>query len=195
MQYGASLQTMQFGNPRTTMDVYSTTPGPYPPYNQKAQLGAEYIDNTPSTTYPWGVPAKYRYVRYNSTANAAVVAYPAPVFWTDEGHTTVSSTMSEGVTATQQDLAGWMMLNSGDQTSLTAAILNGNFVYICVAGLVLGAASAASIVAGDWLIGGATAWTPVRVASGTATGYKQGAIALTAVSSSKSDIFVVVESL
>lgn len=194
-QYGMTIQLMQFGSPRTYMDVYTTVPGPYPPYGQKAPLGAAYMDNTPSTTYPWGVPAKYRYVRYNSTANAAVVGYPAPVFWTDAGRTTVTSTMSEGITATQQDLAGWMMLNSGDQTALTATILNGNFVFICVAGLVTGAASAASIAAGDWLIGGATAWTPVRVAGGTASGYKIGAYALTAVSSSKSDIVVQCESL
>lgn len=200
-QYGSSIQTMQIttGKARTTMDTYvaSGTPTPYLPNGAKAQLGAAYYDNTPSTTYPNGMPAKYRYVRYNSTANAAVIAYPGPVFWTDKARTTVSSTMSEGLTGTQQDIAGWMMINSTDVSTLTAAILNGNFVWICVAGLVTVAASAASMAAGDWLIGdGSTAWLPVRVAGGTQSGYKYAAYALEAVSVAvTNNIFVICESL
>ncbi len=199
-QYGSSIQTMQIttGKARTTLDTYvaSGTPTPYLPNGAKAQLGAAYYDNTPSTTYPNGLPAKYRYVRYNSTANAAVSAYPAPVFWSDKAHTTVTSTMSESLTGTQQDIAGWLMINSTDLTTLTATILNGNFVWVCVAGLVTTAASAGSTAAGDWLIGSATAWLPVLVAGGTQSGYKYAAYALEAVSVNvTNNIFVICESL
>jgi hypothetical protein len=199
-QYGASLQTAQVttGNVRTTIDTYVATGTitPYQPNGARNPVGMKYYDNTPSTTYPNGLPAAYRYVRYSSTANAAVIAYPGPVFWTDIGKTTVTSTMSEGLTATQQSLAGWLMPNSTDISGLTAAILNGNWVWICVAGVVLNAASAASIAKGDFLIGSSGAWVPVRVASGTAPTYLLGALALADVAGSYyNTIDVKVESL
>ena len=125
-------------------------------------------------------------------------AYPAPVFWVDEQLTTVSDKMSEGFTATQQSLAGWLMVNTTDLSTATITLLNnngyGSGVFICVAGFVA-AGYASTANAGDWLIGGATAWTPVVVAGGTATGYKVGAYALGTASSSNADIFVTVESL
>ncbi len=197
MQYGPSIQTadIETQNVRTNYDAYTTTPNRLQPNGARNPVAAAYYDDTATTTYVNGVPAKYRYLRYNSSNNATVVAYPAPVFYSDIGRTTVTSKMSEGYTATQQDLAGWLMPNSGDLTSLTAALLNGNWVWVCVAGLVTGAASAGSVVKGDWLIGGATPWVPVRVQPVTGTGYLVGAYALTNVSSSKSDIIVLVESL
>lgn len=212
-QYGASYQSMEIftGNPRTVLDplvanTYSAPTGAYePPYGQLNNLGASYFDNTGKATLngtvtftPFGVPTKYRYVKYLSTDTTAVKGYPSPVFWVDEQMTTVSDKMSEGYTTTQQSIAGWLMVNSTDLTTLTITILNnsgnGSGVLIAVAGFV-SAAGAAAAGAGDWLIGGATAWTPVVVASGTSTGYRQAAYALTAASSNQADIFVTVESL
>jgi hypothetical protein len=211
-QYGPSIQTLEIfsGNVRTVQDLlvantYSAPTSAIPPYGQLAPFGAVYYDNAPSanlngtvTLLPFGIPSKYRYVKYLSTDTTAVKAYPAPVFWVDEQMTTVSDKMSEGYSTVQQSIAGWLMANSTDISGLTITNLNnsgnGCGVFICVAGFV-SAAAAAAANAGDWLIGGATAWTPVVVASGTSTGYRQAAYALTAAASSQADIFVTVESL
>ncbi len=196
--YGQSQQSMQVttGNFRTTMDAYqaSTVVQPYQPNGAKAIVGGAIYDDTPSVTYPNGILSKYRYVRYNSTANAAVVAFPAPVFWTDEAKTTVTSTLTESISATVQDIAGWLMPNSTDISGLTAALLNGNWVWICVAGYVKGGAAAAGS-AGDWLVGSSGAWVPVVVASGTNTGLRKAAYLMANAAASIADIFVTVESL
>lgn len=181
-------------NVRTTLDLYNASllqTGPTASSGGAMNtLGQAYYDYDPT----YGFWTKYRYVKYKSTDATAMVGYPAPVFWTDEYKTTVSSKMSEGLPATQQSLAGWLMLNTTDLSTITLALLQSNYCFIAVGGFVKAGASAASIVKGDWLIGGATPWVPVRVASGTPTGYTQGAYALSNVSSSKSDLFIVLES-
>lgn len=218
-QYGSAYQTLEIftGNVRTVQDLLAATSvggttainytanAAYP-NNQLNYFGSVYYDNAPSaklegvlTQLPNGIPSKYRYVKYLSTDVTAMKAYPAPVFWVDEQMTTVSDKMSEGFTATQESLAGWLMLNTTDLTTVTITNLNnsgnGCGVLICVAGFVA-AANVVTGSAGDWLIGGATAWTPVNVAAGTATGYKLGAYYLQAsISNAAADIFVTVESL
>lgn len=210
-QYGYSSQLSEVftGNVRTVMDPLSASTSftnLNPPVGALNPFGTVYMDNAPSATLngtvtklPSGIPSKYRYVKYLSTDTTAVKAYPSPVFWVDEQMTTVSDKMSEGYTTTQQSIAGWLMVNSTDLTTLTITLLNnggnGSGVFICVAGFVSNA-NVVTASAGDWLIGGATAWTPVAVASGTSTGYKQAAYLLVAsVSNAAADIFVEVESL
>jgi len=172
------------GNVRTTMDKYDTTQ-----LNNGAKnpLGAVYFDSN-------GV--KYRYVQYNSSGNAtAVLAYPGVVYWVDALRTQVTALYSEALTAKVNSVAGYMMINSTDVSTLTAALLNTNYIWIAVAGYVKGAASVASTVADDILIGSTTGFVPARIASGSAILNVPVAIAQTAVSSNKSDVWVCVESL
>ena len=161
-QYGSAYQTLEIftGNVRTVQDLLAATSvggttainytanAAYP-NNQLNYFGSVYYDNDPSvkiagtlTACPNGVPSKYRYVKYLSTDTTAVKTYPAPVFWVDEQMTTVSDLMSEGITGTQQSIAGWLMVNSTDLTTLTITNLNnsgnGCGVLICVAGFVAG---------------------------------------------------------
>jgi hypothetical protein len=209
-QYGYSKQSTEVftGNVRTVMDVLTSSTNYAAGPNQSAlnPFGQVWADNAQSaklegtlTQTPNGIPSKYRYVKYLSTDTTAMKAAPAPVFWVDEQMTTVSNKMSEGFTGTQQSAAGWLMVNTTDLTTATITLLNnngyGSGVFICVAGFVAGAYVVTGS-AGDWLIGGATQWTPVNVASGTATGYRLAAYYLQAsVSNANADIFVVVESL
>lgn len=190
-QYGPSLQTAQIttGNVRTTVDAYDSTK-----LNNGAKnpLGASYYDNTVSLANPNGVFGKFRYVRYNSVTNAAVKAFPGVVFWADNTYTTVTSTVSEAVDTTVSSIAGYLMPNSTDISGFTAALLNGNYVWIQVGGWIKGAAAAASTAVGDAVIGLNT-WVPGRTALNTAPLNRVLAWALTAVASNVSDMMIVVE--
>jgi len=145
-----------------------------------------------------GSPVAYRYVRYNSTTNAAWLAEPAPVYWVDAAHTTVTGTFSEGLTATSADIAGYAMPNTTDLSQFTGAQLatavNGNFIWIQVFGRILGAFAPGSTAVGDLLIGATGNFTSARIANhATQTADTPLAWATTAVSSSKSNQWVVVE--
>jgi hypothetical protein len=152
-------------------------------------LGQRFFGGFTSVTNPSGTPTIFMLVQYKSTAQPAPVAAPAPVYWTDETMTTVSGVSTESV-AGLNGLAGYLMLNTTSLSSLTAAQLQGAQCLIQVAGVITGATSPASIVAGDWIIGAAGNFTPGRVAAGTAPGYKPYGRALSAVSSGLCDILL-----
>src|SRR5579859_5240307 len=109
MQFGA-IQTAQIttGNPATVLDKFDST---QLNNNAKNPLGASYYDiGGVAASTPAGFWAKYRYVRYNSPTNPAVIARPAIVYWTDKFKTTVSSTLADGFTATSADVAGILLI-------------------------------------------------------------------------------------
>jgi hypothetical protein len=146
----------------------------------------------------YGAYTLVKYVLYKSTANPAVVAGPAPVYYTDETFTTVSGVSTESVGGVNFG-GGWMAPNSGTSTTyglgttlFTNTILNnggnGSYVFIILQGFVPAGVSATSVVAGDVLIGAATNFTTARVAAGTAPTNKVLGYALTAVSSGFSDV-------
>lgn len=194
-QYGPSQQTAEVitGNMRTTVETF---PGPGLPlgYGPRAPLGISYYDSTKTLQNPDGTWGKYRRVKYQSTTNSPPLTGPGVVYWTDENGTTVTSDYSESVTQGLNSIAGVMMANTTDMPSLTPETLNGNVVWICVGGVVTGAVAPAGLAAGDALIGSATAWTPDRVASGTAPTNKVLGYALTAVQNGLADISVELES-
>lgn len=149
--------------------------------------------NTLSGGNGYGAPLVIRYVRYNSTANAALTALPSVVYWADETFTTVTGTYSESV-AGSSTAAGILCINTANYPgSLTGAqlatALNGNYCFIVTKGFVPGVSVPASTAVGDILVGAASsAFTMARVAAGTAPTYARNAIALTAVANSKADI-------
>jgi hypothetical protein len=191
--FGSSDQLIQVstGNVRTALDKFDST---MPNNAARNPLGAPYFDNAVSAAAPNGIPTKYRYVRYNSTANAAVQANPAAVWWTDNTFTTVTGTKSESWGG-QSSFAGVLMLNSTDLTTLTATILNGNYCFIAVAGYVKAVVSPAA-AAGDQLFASATDWTTnggfTKVTVGAATA---GRIAAFTYGASASDVLVYAESM
>lgn len=200
-QFSPSNQTVQVttGNVRTTVDFPNTslgTPLPYPTGVFPNPLGSTFWDNAITVANPNGQPTKYRYVKYQSTANPAVQANPAAVYWTDLTMTTVSGAVAEGWGG-QSSFAGIMMPNTTDLTTLTAALLNANggaAVWIAVAGIVTGVVSAAA-AAGDQLMATAN-WTATggftKVAVGVAP---TGRVAAFAFGASPSTVYVNAESL
>ena len=129
---------------------------------------------------PFGSAAIYMLVYYKSTGNPAPLSAPAPVYWTDETFTTVSGVNSEGLANNYP--AGYLMINTTDVPTLTAAQLNGTTkypsqVFIQVAGLLKGAiattGTAGGTGVGSWVVppGSTTNWGADTVAAGTAPGY------------------------
>jgi len=193
------------GNVRTT---YNPVNSALPYGNQKNPLGALLYDVGPGTGavgtspfagpgyspgYPAGAPILYKYVLYKSTTNPALIARPGVVYWTDNTFTTVSGAIGDGVTGTAQDIAGVMMINTTDLSSITATILNnsgnGSYIWICVGGLCKGVNAPASTAVGDYLVGSGS-FVLARVPAGTASTFRPLATALTAVASNASDMLV-----
>jgi hypothetical protein len=191
--FGASNQNAQIstGNVRTALDPFTLAPN-YPlPNGQQNPLGQRYYDASPSLANVYGVPDKYAYLRYLSTANPAVLAAPAPVYYTDTTFTTVSGVLSESLGI--NFIAGYMMPNSTDLPALTAATLNGNFVWVCVWGVVVNAIVPGATAVGDAIIGAAGNFTNARVAANTAPTNKVLAWALAAVAGGTANVYVQVE--
>jgi hypothetical protein len=221
--YGAgSTARVTTGNVRTTYDLYSPPPvystgGPTPAafFGLACPLGTVIIDvggpdsvsgtTTQLPTAANGAPgqvAVYKYVLYKSTTNPAVLGNPGVVYYTDNTGLVVSGAQGDGyiaqtTAASLSDVAGYMMVNSTDLSTLTATLLNngtsGSGVWICIGGFVKAARSVGSTVPGDYLYGGGTSFTPQRVAahSGTLFADRALAVALTAVSSNGSDVNVI----
>lgn len=126
----------------------------------------------------------HRYVRLNpGTPPSSYIV--GPVYWQDNTFTVVTTTMSNGVTAGPNSIAG-ILLNA----QATASVLTGNWVWIFTGGYLPAVVVAASTAKDDILIGTTGDQTFARVAAGTAPTYKPAAIALTNVASTLSDIFV-----
>jgi len=207
MSAGLDYANVSTGNVYTTIDTYvaaasSTTQviqQTYPPYPNGAYNfpGAAYL--LPQNTFGLlnakgqGAPLVVRYVRYLSTANPALSAAPAAVYWTDETFTTVSGVFSEGnpaATGNLNSFAGILLPNTTAVSGLTAAILNGNWCFIATSGFVPGVAVPGSTAIGDSLTGVSGNFLLFRTASGTAPISKRICQALTAVTSNVADCLV-----
>ena len=195
------------GNVRTTFDPFTpspgaSTPGPTPnPFNGLAcPLGSIFVDvggpdsvSGSTTLLPTGTAVVYKYVLYKSTTNPALVAAPGVVYYTDNTYTIVSGAIADGVTGKAPDAAGVMMINTGDLTTITAAILNnngnGSGVWICINGFVK-QANIAAAATGDYLYGSGN-FATTNVADGAAAPvHIPFATAITAAAGNKADILV-----
>ena len=154
--------------------------------------GPDSVSGT-TTQLPAGQVAIYKYVLYKSTTNPALTTAPGLVYYTDNTGTIVSGSPTDGyigsVTAgAASDTAGFMMLNTTDNSSVTATILNnggnGSGVWICIGGLLKAGVCLTAGVAGDFLQGNTktsgTAWSVIRIAAaGALTCQRLVGIALT----------------
>jgi hypothetical protein len=180
------------GNPLTIDDAYQATPPfsgyPYPNGARMQPGRAVYYTLISGANYYW---QKFRYVRYNPTAAVSLVTGQLPpVYWKDNTFTVVTPTSSEGL----------LGLNGIAGALLNMSVVSGDWTLVQVAGYEPNLISAASVVAGDWLYGNATAQTVTRIAQGAATyavgnSEKMYYLALTAISSSVSTGQILVEDI
>ena len=123
-------------------------------------------------------------VLYKSTANAAVQAGPAAVYYADETFTTVTSTASEAFIASKAVMgAGWLLPNAGTVTGMgagttnfTATLLNnggsGSWVWIGVQGFIPSCYLNTGAANNFLYAGESSAWTVGAVADGSAINFK-----------------------
>lgn len=162
------------GNPATVNDAYDTTK-----LNNGARIApGTAIYTVDSTT---GGVLKWRYVRLNTTVDAAKVY--GPVYWKDNTYQVV----------TQKDTEALMGLNGIAGVLVNTNATNGSFVFICVSGHLAAMPIAASTAAGDSIIGATGTQLTARVAKGTAPTNTVLAMAETAVSGGNSDVRVCCE--
>lgn len=212
MALGNEFPYVSTGNLYTAIDTYASTISTQPPINTPSNpngalnpAGAAFLLSQGSLEGPtvayagkgFGAPLIVRYVRYNSTANPNLLAYPAPVYWTDETFTTVSGVFSEGnpaATGNLNSLAGILLPNYtslGLAAAAAATALNGNWCFIVTRGWVPNVSVPASTAIGDALVGTSGNFTFARVASGTAPTSRFNCTAQTAISASNTaDVLV-----
>ncbi len=138
------------GNPATVSDVYDAT---RPNNGARNPLGASIWLQDSSGRW-----LKYTYVRLNCTTPPTNFGL-CPVYWKDDTGTVVTAVGSEGYDVTGA-VAGYLPGLAAAANTNTAApavaainIVNGNFVFIQVAGFLHNAFVAESDAIGDWVIG------------------------------------------
>lgn len=214
----AEFPNISTGNLYTAIDTYTNTISTQPPTNTPSwpngaqnPPGAFYLlsqgaPEGPATAYPsasgslsskgYGAPLVVRYVRYNSTGNPNLLAYPAPVYWVDETFTTVSGVFSEGNpagTGNLNSLAGLLLPNytSLNETAAAAATtLNGNWCWIVTKGFVPSVYVPSGTGVGDALTGTSGNFTLTRTGSGAAPISLRCFIAQTAIAAGVADVLV-----
>src|ERR1700761_8080904 len=167
MSFGMDYPVITTGNAKTVIDTYIAPGAPNVNGTSGITNGSF---NTPGILYQYqpqpfrvgvngsGSPIFLKYVRYNPTASQTIVNGPTIVYWKDETFTTVTGLLSEAIGGTTLGLnfiAGWMLPNTTDLPSVTAATLNGNWCFIQVGGFLSGAyVGATAPTIGQKLIGG-----------------------------------------
>ena len=181
-----SLQTAEVstGNVATVNDAYQAYPATTGAPNNylAAQNGA--LNPLSSCLYlgdTSGRRTKYRYVRLNCTAPPVFIV--GPVYWKDNTFTVVTALSSEALYG----------INAFAGVLLNVNATNGNYVFIQTFGHLAGVVVAASTAAGDAVIPASGTQLFGRTAANTAPTNIVAAWAETAIASTKSDLFIVVE--
>jgi len=175
------------GNVQTTLDSVAKNPvGSI--YSPPANLGA------PLSTKGLGAQPVYKYVYYNSTANPAPVAAPAPVYYTDESFTTVSGNAAEAYfTTLGACIAGYIMPNTTALSTLTAAQLNQSYLFMQIGGLLVGAYAPTTTTAaapGNAIVGSTTGNWASTVLTVAAVAGRSAGWQWTAIASSTCDVLL-----
>lgn len=160
-----------------------------------------------ATSAGYGSGLWVKYVLYKSTANPAMVAGPAPVYWADETFTTVTGQASEAnIASTSVSAAGWLLPNTGTVsgvgvgTSVSATILNngglGSYVFIGIQGFIPSCYLAAG-AKGNWLYASGNFATTGVAADGATTynDFKNIGIVWGTVSSNIGDVLAIGQEL
>lgn len=163
---------VRFANPQTELDATAKNPVGClysPPANQ----------GLPLTTKGYGAQPVFKYVYFNPAAAPTAVLAPAPVYYTDESFTTVSSlttdAYSSGTGVTGVAAAGYWMPNTtalgASQTAAQwGAQMQGSYGWIQIGGLLVGgyAPTAGAAAIGNFITGlNAGSWTSTSAAAVT----------------------------
>lgn len=142
------------GNPYTYIGAYNSTL-----YNNGAlmPLGTVACVSLPAsalgTAKGKGSYLIMKYVQYKAASAPSPVAGPAPVYYIDETLTAVSGAAAD---ASGLNGAGFLLPNTTSISGLTDAMLENNFVWIGLAGVIPGCAAPASTAVGDLLVASGT---------------------------------------
>lgn len=197
-QFGASNQLLQIDTGKARTQIFNASQSPialYAGIGETQILGQRYFGVTStSLSNPAGAPAVLMLVQYlatSATTTGNLQAGPAPVYWTDSTFTTVSGISTESAFGLN-GIAGYMLVNTTDLPSLTAAQILGGQLLIQVAGYLMGAFAPASGTAGigNAVVGAAGTFASASVVAGTAPGYRTLGYQASAVASGLCNMIV-----
>jgi hypothetical protein len=180
------VRTYLYNKSLSSISVYSDL-------GETQVLGQRYIGmgtGTVTVSNPFGAPGIYMLVKYSSTANPAPTTAPAPVYWTDNTYTTVTGVNSESFGGSLNFIAGYLMLNTTDLTTLTNTQLNGALCFIQVAGRLIGGVVPGATAIGDAIIGASGNFTAGRIAANSALTNRTFGFAETAIVSGTANILL-----
>ena len=202
MWLGPSNQLIQIDTGKARTYLYNKSLSPISVYSDIGELqvlGQRYVgQSNVSASNPSGSPAIYQLVNYLktsavTTANLTTAGGPAPVYWTDNTFSTVTGISTEAfATAPLAFPAGYLMVNTVDLPSLTAAQVLGAQLLIQVAGYLKAAYAATSGTngIGSWIEGAAGTFLTTGIAAGSSPTYQPFGRQLTAIASGLCDVLV-----
>jgi hypothetical protein len=181
----------------TTVDTYDTTKpqnGALNPLGKRYTFPLDPSVQSSTVNYALGTPLTVAYVRFVSSGAAAMLSGPGLVYWVDKEFSTVTGTASESAFGIN-GVAGWVLANTTSYPgSLTGAQLttavNGNYCFIATGGYLHNAIGITAAAAGDYLIGGATSFTPVRMTANSAPTNTVAGMCATALSGIFVDVLI-----
>jgi len=194
--FGIDYPKIGSANPLTGQNLYTVID----PYNSALEnngaqqpLGSLYqapLNPANTVTKGLGLNAYYKYVRYNPTVTQTLKNGPGLVYWKDETYTTVTALASEAFSGIN-NVAGWLLYNTTTTSGAVATDINGNFCWILVGGLLVGAWVTAAAAADAAIFGASsTAFATGTTASGTAPTQKVAGWSLAAAASNLVDLYV-----
>ena len=157
MSFGLDYPVITTGNLFTAIDPYVATSVSSINGAQNT-AGAIYQAPINQATIVTKGPAPngyFKYVRYNPTVTQTLKNGPVLVYWKDETFTTVTGLYSEALVGIN-GVAGWLLYNTTTTTGAVATDINGNWCWIQVGGLLVGAWVTAAAAAGASLYGAAS---------------------------------------
>lgn len=133
----------------------------------------------------------FKYVRYNPSVSQTLKNGAQLVYWKDETFTTVTGLYSESLTGTINDIAGWMLYNTTVNSAAVATDINGNYCWIQVGGLLVGAWVTAAAAADASIYGAASTFGATgTTAANTAPTNRVAGWSLAAAASNLVDLYV-----
>lgn len=191
MSFGLDYPVVSTGNLFTSIDPYNSANPNNGALNTPGAIYQAPINQALIGTKGPAPNNYYKYARYNPTVTQTLKTGPVLVYWKDETFQTVTGLYSESFTGGINGIAGWMLYNTTVNTAAVATDINGNFCWIQVGGLLVGAWVTTAAAAGASIYGAASTFGATgTTAANTAPPNVVAGWSLAAAASNLVDLYV-----
>jgi hypothetical protein len=190
MSFGIDYPVISTGNLFTSIDPYVSTGINNGALNIPGAIYQAPINSATIATKGPAPNGYFKYVRYNPTVTQVLKTGPVLVYWKDETFTTTTGLASEAFSGIN-NIAGWMLYNTTTTSAAVATDINGNYCWIQVGGLLVGAWVTAAAAADASIYGASSTFGATgTTAANTAPPNKVAGWSLAAAASNLVDLYV-----